>query len=103
MNSLTADSLERNGFDAEAQKAARDAIMEIPLFPDLTVALRRALGAGPHVDMLQHLCYWFHPRKPKMKQRWTLWKTFGEWHDECGLSDRQVKKGRKVLREKGLV
>src|SRR5215212_9873902 len=103
MNSLTADSLERNGFDAEAQRAARDAIMEIPLFPDLTVALRGALGYGPHVDMLQHFCYWMHPRHPKMQSRWTMYKTYAEWREECGLTDRQVKKGRKVLRDKGLV
>ena len=40
-------------FDVEAQQAARDAIMEIPLFPDLTVQLRDALEYGPHCDMLQ--------------------------------------------------
>ena len=103
MNSVTADSLERNGFDAEAQRVARDAIMEIPLFPDLTVALRGALGYGPHVDMLQHFCYWMHPRHPKMRSRWTMYKTYKEWREECSLTDRQVRKGRKVLRELGLV
>jgi hypothetical protein len=91
------------GADAEAQRAARDAIMQIRLFPDLTVALRGALGYGPHVDMLQHFCYWMHPRKPKMQNRWTMYKTYAEWHDECALTDRQVKKGRKVLRDLGLV
>jgi hypothetical protein len=85
------------------QQAARDAIMEIPLFPDLTVALRKALGYGPHVDMLQHFVYWFHPRKRKMQKRWTLYKTYDEWLDDCGLTERQVKKGRKVLRDLGLV
>ena len=103
MDSLATDSLERNGADAEAQRAARDAIMEIPLFPDLTVALRGALGYGPHVDMLQHFCYWMHPRHPKMQSRWTMYKTYEEWREECSLSDRQVRKGRKVLRELGLV
>lgn len=90
-------------FDVEAQQAARDAIMEIPLFPDLTVALRGALGYGPHVDMLQHFCYWMHPRHPKMQSRWTMYKTYAEWREECSLTDRQVRKGRKVLRELGLV
>jgi hypothetical protein len=103
VDSLATDSLERNGADAEAQRAARDAIMEIPLFPDLTVALRGALGYGPHVDMLQHFCYWMHPRHPKMQSRWTMYKTYAEWREECSLSDRQVRKGRKVLRELGLV
>src|SRR5918997_4414224 len=91
------------GADAEAQRAARDAIMQIRLFPDLTVALRGALGYGPHVDMLQHFCYWMHPRHPKMQSRWTMYKTYEEWREECSLSDRQVRKGRKVLRELGLV
>jgi hypothetical protein len=103
MESVTADSLERNGFDAEAQRVARDAIMKIRLFPDLTIALRAALGYGPHIDMLQHFCYWMHPRHPKMQQRWWMYKTYSEWHDECALTDRQVKKGRKVLRDLGLV
>jgi len=103
VESIAADSLERNDFDAEAQRAARDAIMKIPLFPNLTVALRGALGYGPHVDMLQHFCYWMHPRHPKMQSRWKMYKTYAEWRDECSLSDRQVRKGRKVLRELGLV
>src|SRR5918992_771036 len=79
------------GADAEAQRAARDAVMQIRLFPDLTVALRGALGYGPHVDMLQHFCYWMHPRHPKMQDRWTMYKTYAEWCDECGLTDRQIK------------
>src|SRR5215218_8027874 len=85
--------------NANAEQAARDAMMQIPLFPDLTVALRAALGYGPHVDMLQHFCYWMHPRHPKMQSRWTMYKTYEEWREECSLSDRQVRKGRKVLRE----
>jgi hypothetical protein len=103
VDSIAADSLERNGIDVEAQRVARDAIMEIRLFPDLTVALRGGLGYGPHVDMVQHFCYWMHPRHPKMQNRWTMYKTYAEWRDECSLSDRQVRKGRKVLRELGLV
>jgi hypothetical protein len=103
VDSLAADSFERNGFDAEAQRVARDAIMQIRLFPDLIVALRSALGYGPHVDMLQHFCYWMHPRHPKMQSRWTMYKTYAEWRKECSLSDRQVRKGRKVLGKRGLV
>jgi hypothetical protein len=91
------------GADAEAQRAARDAIMQIRLFPDLTVALRGALGYGPHVDMLQHFCYWMHPRHPKMQNRWTLYKTYEEWREECGLARKQIDKGRTKLRELGLV
>jgi hypothetical protein len=103
VDSIAADSLERNGFEAEAQRVARNAIMEIRLFPDLIVALRSALGYGPHVDMLQHFCYWMHPRHPKMQSRWTMYKTYAEWREECSLSDRQVRKGRKVLHKRGLV
>jgi hypothetical protein len=44
-----------------------------------------------------------HPRHPKMQSRWTMYKTYAEWREECSLSDRQVRKGRKVLRELGLV
>ncbi len=83
--------------------AARAAVMEIPLYPDLSVRLKKALGYGPHVDILQHLAYWFHPRHPKMQDRWTLYKTFDEWYEECGLTDRQVKKGRKELHKAGLL
>jgi len=105
VDSLAADSLERNGTveDLEAQRAARAAIMKIRLFPELTIALRGALGYGPHVDMLQHFCYWMHPRHPKMQNRWVMYKTYAEWREECALSDRQVRKGRKVLQELGLV
>ena len=98
------DTIAPETFDLDAQQAARDAIMEIDLFPDLTVALRRALGYGPHVEMLQHLTYWFSPRRhPKMQRRWTLYKTYAEWWDECGLSRRQVERGRRALQERGLV
>jgi len=90
-------------FDGEAQQAARDAIMEMPLFPDLTVQLRDALEYGPHCDMLQHFVYWFHPRHPKMQKRWTMYKTYTEWREECGLARKQVDKGRARLRELGLV
>lgn len=83
--------------------AARAAVMEIPLYPDLPVLLKKTLSYGPHVDVLQHLIYWFHPRKPSMRNRWALYKSFHEWRVECGLSDRQLKKGRKKLQELGLL
>ncbi len=90
-------------FDVEAQQAARDAVMEIPLFPELPVQLRKALGYGPHVDMLQHFCYWMHPRKPKMQKRWVMWKTYAQWWEECGLYERQVRKGTKRLKALGVI
>jgi hypothetical protein len=89
--------------ELEARRTARDAVMEIPLFPELPVRLKQQLGYGSHVDMLQHFIYWFNPDKPKMHNRWTLYKTYEEWHGECGLSDRQVKKGRKRLNDLGLL
>jgi len=89
--------------DVEAQQAARDAVMEIPLFPELPVQLRKALGYGPHVDMLQHFCYWMHPRKPKMQKRWVMWKTYAQWREECGLYERQVRKGTKRLKALGVI
>jgi hypothetical protein len=57
-------------FAKEEQRLARNAVMEIRLFPDLMVQLTAALGFGPHVYMMQHFCYWMHPRKPKMQNRW---------------------------------
>jgi hypothetical protein len=89
--------------DLYAQQVARAAVMEMPLFPDLTVALRKAMGYGPHVEMLQHFCYWFHPLHPKMQERWMLYKTYEEWRNECALSRKQVGKGRKTLRALGLI
>jgi hypothetical protein len=94
---LTADNVSPD------QRAARGAIMRMRLFPDLDVALKKAMGYGPHVDMVQHFCYWFHPRHPKMQNRWTLYKTYAEWRDECGLARKQVDKGREKLRDLGLV
>jgi hypothetical protein len=90
-------------FDVEAQQAARDAVMEIPLFPDLDVLLIDKLTYGPHCKMLQHFAYWFHPRHPKMQERWTMYKTYEEWRSETGLKRKQVDKGREKLRELGLV
>ena len=90
-------------FDKESQQAARNAVMEIPLFPDLTVALRKAIGDGPHVDMLQHLVYWFHPRHKSTQKRWSIWKTYKEWYEECGLKRRRVDNGRRKLKALGLV
>jgi hypothetical protein len=44
-----------------------------------------------------------HPRHPKMQNRWTLYKTYAEWREECGLARKQIDKGRTKLRELGLV
>jgi hypothetical protein len=90
-------------FDIKGQQAARDAVMQIRLFPDLIVQLRNALGYGPHCDMLQHFVYWMHPRHPKMQKRWTLYKTYAQWRDECGLARKQIDKGRAKLWALGLV
>jgi hypothetical protein len=103
MQSLAERKPDNTAQEEKEQRAARDAVMRIRLFPDLEVMLRKAIGFGPHAAMLQHFCYWFHPRKPKMQNRWTLYKTYAEWRDECGLSQRQVNKGRAKLRELDVV
>jgi hypothetical protein len=89
--------------DFEAQRAARNAVMQIGQFPDFPVAMRRATGYGPWVDMMQHFHHWFHPRHKTMQDRWTMWKTYQQWWDECGLYERQVRKGVKRLKALGLI
>jgi hypothetical protein len=70
--------------------------MGIPLYPDLSDRIREATEYGPHVEMLQHLVFWFHPRHPQMQDRWELYKTRDEWAkrhpDGCVLGRRQVQK-----------
>jgi hypothetical protein len=99
----TADKDVNPEVDYEAQRAARNAIMEIKESRDFAIMFRRATGYGPHVEMMQQFVFWFHPRHPKMQDRWTLWKTYEEWMDECALSEKQVRKGRKILAEKNLI
>lgn len=94
---------EPEDFNPEAQQAARAAVMELPLFPGLPLALKNATGFGPHVDMLQHFVYWFHPRHTTMGNRWTIYKTYVEWRVECGLARKQVDKGRAKLKDLGLI
>jgi hypothetical protein len=101
VDSLAADSLERNGFDAEAQRAARDAIMQIPAFPELLTRLTRVFGPGAERDMIHQLIYWFS--KPKMQHRWWAYKTADEWRDERGLNRKQVNKGRARLKPWGVL
>jgi hypothetical protein len=93
-----ADSLERNGtaHDAEAQRAARDAIMQMPAFPELLTRLTRVFGPGPERDMIHQLIYWFS--KPKMQNRWTAYLTRENWRDQRGLNRKQVDKGRRRLK-----
>jgi len=93
-----ADSLERNGtaHDAEAQRAARDAIMQMPAFPELLTRLTRVFGPGPERDMIHQLIYWFS--KPKMQNRWTVYLTRENWRDQRGLNRKQVDKGRRRLK-----
>ncbi len=80
---------------------ARQAVQAIPPFPELQVRLTRIFGPGPERDMLHQLIYWFG--KPKMQRRWTLYKTFDEWHDERGLNRKQVDRARKRLAPTGIV
>ena len=102
MDSLAADSLERNGTAAaEAQRAARDAIMEIPQFPELERRLISVLGPTSEALMIHQLVYWFG--KEKMQPRWWAYKTYKEWKDERGLNRKQVEKGRKRLKARELL
>jgi len=103
LDSLAADSFERNGTgtDAEAQRAARDAIMEIGAFPELLTRLTRVFGPGAERDMIHQLIYWFS--KPKMQNRWWAYKTADEWRDERGLNRKQVNKGRARLKPFGVL
>jgi hypothetical protein len=87
--------------DLEAQRAARDAVMKIPPFPELQTRLTRVLGPGAERDMLHQLVYWFS--KPKMQSRWWAYKTFQEWRDERGLNRKQVDKARARLRPRGVL
>jgi len=83
-------------YDLEEQRLARDAVMAIPPFPELQARLTRVFGPGGERDMIHQLVYWFS--KPKMQNRWTLYKTFEEWRDERGLNRKQVDKARARLR-----
>lgn len=76
-------------------------MLAVPQFPDLERVLILSLSPTPAAIMLHQICYWF--RKPKMQDRWWLYKTFDEWRDERGLSRRQVNKGREDLIKKGLI
>lgn len=101
MDSLTSESIERNGNDAEAQRVARDAIMQIPAFPELERRLISVLGPTSEAIMIHQLVYWFSKRK--MQNRWSAYKTYKEWKDERGLNRKQVDKGRKRLNANKLV
>ena len=103
MDTLAAESFERNGTgtDAEAQRAARHAIMQIPAFPELLTRLTRVFGPGAERDMIHQLIYWFS--KPKMQNRWWAYKTADEWRDERGLNRKQVNKGRARLKPFGVL
>jgi hypothetical protein len=83
------------------QRAAREAVEGIRLFPDLERMIIAKFGATPEALMLHQFCYWY--RKPSMKDRAWLYKTFAEWRDERGLSRRQVDKGRTALTRAGII
>jgi hypothetical protein len=102
LDSLAAGSPERKGaVDAEAQWAARDAIMQIPQFPELERRLVSVLGPTSEALMIHQLVYWFD--KPKMQNRRWAYKTYKEWKDERGLNRKQVDKGRKRSKALGLL
>jgi hypothetical protein len=101
VDSLTSESIERNGNDAEAQRVARAAIMEMPAFPELERRLISVLGPTSEAIMIHQLVYWFSKRK--MQNRWSAYKTYKEWKDERGLNRKQVDKGRKRLNANKLV
>src|SRR5215210_4645126 len=102
MDTSTAYSIERNGKATdEAQRAARDAIMKIPAFPELERRLVSVLGPTSEALMMHQLVYWFN--KKKMQNRRSAYKTYKEWKDERGLNRKQVDKGRKRLKANKLV
>ena len=103
MDGLSADSLERGGTadETEAQRAARDAVMQIPAFPELERRLVSVLGPTSEALMLHQLVYWFN--KQKMQNRWSAYKTYKEWKEERGLNRKQVDKGRKRFKANKLV
>jgi hypothetical protein len=68
---------------------------------DLLVGLTRVYGVQSEVFVLHQLCYWFG--RPKMQNRWALWKTYQEWRDESGLNRKQVDKARRGLKADGVV
>jgi hypothetical protein len=90
-----------NVVQAQEQRAARDAIMEIPAFPELLTRLTRVFGPGAERDMIHQLIYWFS--KPKMQHRWWAYKTADEWRDERGLNRKQVNKARARLKPFGVL
>jgi hypothetical protein len=102
MDISTADSFERSGKAADdGQRAARDAIMQIPAFPELERRLVNVLGPTSEALMMHQLVYWF--KKQKMQSRWSAYKTYKEWKEERGLNRKQVDKGRKRLKANKLV
>ncbi len=93
-----------NGHRARAdgdQRAAREAVLSIPLFPELERRLIAKFGPTAEAIMLHQLCYWY--RKPKLQGRWTLYKTADEWREERGLNRKQVDRGRARLKPFGVV
>jgi hypothetical protein len=88
-------------FATEGTRAARNAIMAIPAFPELERRLISVLGPTSEALMIHQLVYWFS--KPKMQPRWSAYKTYKEWKDERGLNRKQVDKGRKRLKANKLV
>lgn len=84
-----------------AQLAARSAIMEIPLFPELEKRLTRVFGVTPAMVFVHQIVYWFG--RPGMADRWTMYKTADEWHEERGLNRNALKRARKRAMAAGVI
>jgi hypothetical protein len=78
------------------QRAARDAIQSIDLFPELQTRLTAVYGPTAERDMVHQMIYWLS--KTKMQQRWTIYLTRQNWRDQRGLNRKQVDRGRARLR-----
>ena len=87
--------------DLQMQQEAREAVLAIPQFPDLEKRLVSVFGPTAEALMVHQLIYWY--RRPKMQNRWTLYKTRDEWREERGLNRKQVDRGRARLKPFGVV
>jgi hypothetical protein len=75
-----------------AQLVARAAILKIPHFPELEKRLISIFGVAPAVVFLHQMIWWFG--RPKMADRWSMYKTADEWYEERGLNPKALKKAR---------
>lgn len=100
----TTDEAERweySGEELEAQRAARDAVMELPLFPHFERSLVGAFGPTAATFMMRDFRYWFS--RPKIQHRWVVYIKADQWRERMGLNRKQVNKGRAQLRAAGVL